>query len=658
MLSDELLIVAGYCGMAETIRTVCRRLEVEPTILRWEYANDEFLLELQKRFQTGNVPDVIIARGALANMVERFFRGIVLIRAEPSEMDILTAVRKATAYGERIGLLLQERYAATYQLQPIKELFGLQTLVVYPFQSREDIVAQINKGKQEGMDVMAGGGTLAVRTGKAVGIPVCLAETGEFSMESAIHEALAVLRVLRQKKEYLDFFHSASASVNEGILVTDGEQILFTNEIIGKIFRTGASLVGKTVRGLPDIFFPGGQTLSDLLREPDAESIINICGVNYLVHKCAHTHSGTKQTLLVFANADNIQLQEQRIRNTLYAKGLIAKYVFQDIQAESDVMRSVIARARQYAQTNANILISGESGTGKELFAQSIHNASSRAKGPFVAINCASIPENLLESELFGYEEGSFSGAKKGGKPGLFELSHNGTIFLDEIDSLPTQLQGALLRVLQEKEIHRIGSQRNVAVNIRVIAAANKDMKRLLAEKAFRPDLYYRLNTLHLTIPPLCLRDGDVLPLADYFIRRYASFYQVEPPALRAQDRQLLLRHRWPGNVRELENAMHRFVILTQVGQTAVEGCLDAFDSDPSAQSSEEDIYTIRKGSLDDMERELIRQALRDHGANRGETARFLGISRSTLWKKLSQGEDEALSGGGAGEPDGKEADQ
>ena len=638
MLSDELLFVAGYNGMENSIHAVCRRMGVEPAILRWEYANEDFLKELQRRFQTGHVPDVIIARGALANMVEQYFQDIILIRAEPSEMDILNAVRKASAIGERIGLLLQARYAATYQLQPIKELFGLRTLEVFPFQSREDIVSQIKKGKAAGMDVMVGGGTLAIRTGKAIGIPVCLAETSEFSIESAVHQALATLRVLRQKKQYLDFFHSASESVNEGILVTEDSKVLFTNAVMGKIFRTGSSLMRRDVHSLPSSYFPSGLDLAAVMEGADDESVINICGATYLVHKREYIHSGKKQILLVFSSADNIQLQEQQIRNTLHAKGLVAKYTFPDIQAESAAMKSVILKAQQYAKTNASILISGESGTGKELFAQSIHNASARARGPFVAINCASIPESLLESELFGYEEGSFSGAKKGGKPGLFELSHNGTIFLDEIDSLPIQLQGSLLRVLQEKEVHRIGSQRNLSVNIRVIAASNKDMKQLIAEKAFRADLYYRLNTLYLTIPSLYQRADDILPLAEYFISRYAAFYQMSDPVLQAKDRQLLLHYRWPGNVRELENAMHRFVILAQAATATVAECLDVSPDESSAllTADREAYYAVHRGTLDEMEQELIRQVLLDHGGSRTDTAQALDISRSTLWKKLS----------------------
>lgn len=204
-------------------------------------------------------------------------------------------------------------------------------------------------------------------------------------------------------------------------------------------------------------------------------------------------------------------------------------------------MRQLLKKAETYAATDANILIGGDSGTGKELLTQSIHNASARAKESFVAVNCAAIPASLLESELFGYEEGAFSGASKGGKRGLFEMAHKGTIFLDEINSMPLELQSILLRTLQEKEIRRIGSQRNIYIDIRVIAASNSDLMKMIREEKFRMDLYYRLNTLRLTLPSLDKRREDIRPLAISFLNHYGQKYSMPLLALSEDNFRLLI---------------------------------------------------------------------------------------------------------------------
>ena len=251
-------------------------------------------------------------------------------------------------------------------------------------------------------------------------------------------------------------------------------------------------------------------------------------------------------------------------------------------------------------------------------------------------MNCAAIPETLLESELFGYEEGAFSGAKKSGKPGMFELAHQGTIFLDEIDSMPARLQGVLLRVLQEKEVHRIGAQSNLAVDCRVLAATNKDLHALMERNEFRPDLYYRLNIFRLKVPPLRGRQEDILLLAEHFIRKYAELYHIRAVELSRQEKDELLHYSWPGNVRELENTMQRYVMLSDVGPVALKECMDdAPASSEVSPAGDGEHYLIRRAPLEEMERELISQCTARHGGNRTSAAEELGISRSTLWKKL-----------------------
>ncbi len=246
-----------------------------------------------------------------------------------------------------------------------------------------------------------------------------------------------------------------------------------------------------------------------------------------------------------------VQRLEGEIRREMYAKGQIAKFSFNDIVGKSSSIERTIKYAKGFAVCDDTILIEGESGTGKELFAQAIHNGSRRYEHPFVAVNCASLPDNLLESELFGYVEGAFTGAKKGGKLGLFEVAHKGTIFLDEIGDISQLLQARLLRVLQEKQIRRIGDDRVIPVDVRVIAATNRKLSDLVANEQFRHDLYYRLNVLKLLLPPLRERLQDIPDLARYLLKNWSKDLEYCKKLELDRAFKILQAYSWPGNIRE-----------------------------------------------------------------------------------------------------------
>lgn len=288
------------------------------------------------------------------------------------------------------------------------------------------------------------------------------------------------------------------------------------------------------------------------------EILIKINGVDLIVSVDPIVHSerlyGAVAIIRRFSDAES---QQHRLRAKVIGKGHKAKYNFEDIVGESENIRKTIEIAKRMARSNSSILITGESGTGKELFAQAIHNNSKRRNFQFVAINCGALPESLLESELFGYEEGAFTGARKGGKPGLFELAHNGTLFLDEIGEMPPSLQMRLLRVLQEREVMRLGGDSIINVDIRIIAATNKNLKEMMATGGFREDLYYRLNVLPLKIPPLRSRKKDIETLVDRFRAEFRGSFVLSPIA-----KDVLLSYNWKGNVRELKNYIEYLVSL------------------------------------------------------------------------------------------------
>lgn len=303
----------------------------------------------------------------------------------------------------------------------------------------------------------------------------------------------------------------------------------------------------------------------------------------------------------------------------------------------------LLEMARTVADSRASVLVTGESGTGKELFARFLHINSSRKSGPFVAVNCASLPEGLLESELFGHEKGSFTGAVAR-KIGRFELAHGGTILLDEISELAVSLQAKLLRVLQEGEIDRVGGRNPVPVDVRVVSTSNRDLKAHIREGGFREDLFYRLNVIPLRIPPLRERSGDVVLLADYFLSRYAAENNKQGLELGYEANRLLVSHSWPGNVRELQNTMERAVLLAQ-GSKIIPSDL-MFDDQltappPPAGPVGQD---GAPPTLRQAEKVLIMQALDHTEGNRTHAAKVLGISVRTLRNKLNEYKEQMMA--------------
>jgi len=299
-------------------------------------------------------------------------------------------------------------------------------------------------------------------------------------------------------------------------------------------------------------------------------------------------------------------------------------------------------------------LIRGESGTGKEVLAQSIHRNSDRKKGPFVAINCAAIPEALLESELFGYEDGAFTGAKKGGKPGRFELALNGTLFLDEIGDMPQYLQAKLLRVLQERRMERVGGSESIPVDVRLIAATHKDLDAMIVSGQFREDLYYRLNVIPLFVPPLRHRKEDLYDLIQFYLKWFGDRLGKEPKRFSTQAMKCFMDYHWPGNIRELENTLE-YIVNLEIGDLVTISSLPAtirgnqandeilsvplqhFPSIPHAMDNQE---TNAEGLLEQSEEQLIIEAVRRFGKStegKRKAAEFLGISVATLYRRLQR---------------------
>lgn len=314
-----------------------------------------------------------------------------------------------------------------------------------------------------------------------------------------------------------------------------------------------------------------------------------------------------------------------------------SKYSFDSIVGEDGRLQAVKAVALRAAYTGSTILLRGESGTGKELFANAIHKASPRADQPFIRVNCAALPDSLLESELFGYEEGAFTGARKGGKPGKFELANRGTIFLDEIGDMPMAMQSKLLVVLQEREVERVGGTKPVAVDVQVIAATNRPLEDMIKKGKFREDLYYRLNVVSLEVPPLRERTADISLLAEYLLPRLNQRLHTSVESISLGARQLLSNYDWPGNVRELENLLERAMNLADLSQqkTLNPEHFPSLSRLVTPTTVEIAITDNLGDAVEQIEKETIQRVLANTNNNKAKAAKILGLNKSVLYRKL-----------------------
>lgn len=457
------------------------------------------------------------------------------------------------------------------------------------------------------------------------------------AMESAILDAVNILKVYRNEMESLTLFKTMVNLNRSGIISTDSSgKIQTINHVTERLIGINLKNVHeKTLEAvIPNLC---SKTNGTDWNEPLYNHIFEHNDQKFMADIMPVILNGEKMGHLISVD-DVVKLQEkeQKIRKNITKKPMVANYSFEDIIGTSKAIKETIKQARKFSAANASILIHGESGTGKELFAQSIHNASSRNMQPFVAVNCAALPESLIDSELFGYDEGSFTGAKKGGKVGLFELAHQGTIFLDEISELPIHLQSRLLRVIQEKEIVRIGGDQVIPINVRIIAASNKNLLDCVKEGTFREDLFFRISVLQLYLPPLRERKEDVTKLFHHFIKNKNHL----PTRFEGIKLDLLTSYHWPGNVRELENVAERFLVLCQgedltsdsIQEILKMAITPTYSGGPGLINQEG-----QKRNLLINEADLIEQALIQADGNKEKAAELLGISRTTLWRKMKK---------------------
>ena len=404
------------------------------------------------------------------------------------------------------------------------------------------------------------------------------------------------------------------------------------SEAIRKFAQNRFPLVVTDVR-MPD--GDGLQVMRSVRTSAPQTAVILLTAFGSVPEAVEAIHGGACDYLTKPISFDQLQSSVNRVMQRVPEASIVGDIETVEIIGASAALRETLERARQAARTDADILIEAESGAGKELVARFIHDASNRRARPFVAVNCAALPEHLLESELFGHVKGAFTGATAA-KPGKFELAEGGTLLLDEVGEMPLALQPKLLRVLQEREFERLGDTRTVRVNLRVVATTNAPLSRMVEEGAFRADLYYRLNVIPISVPPLRQRLEDITSLADHFAAKYAAAAGQPKPCLDPEFLAGLERHQWPGNVRELSNFMRRVLALGDGGIIGPEYLAPEFLAPPMSAPVQD--VLLRPGiAMRDVEKRLLETTLQATHGNRTRAAELLGISVRTIRNKVRE---------------------
>lgn len=587
-----------------------------------------------------NGVEIIISRRGTAHMLRENLR-IPVLSFPHRSLDILISLRRAADGGRKILLpVFRQEWSG---LETLEDLLAIE-IVQKVYEDKRSLGGIVDAARREGCDV-AVGGSVTQHFAEAMGLRFVEIRTSDEDVAATIEDAKSVAMSARDQKAATRRYRAIIDAASDGIVAVDESGRITTVNAAASGLLKGdpEALIGRPITQLiPQC--PITQVM--LTKHPIHDRLTSIAEDRYVFNYHPVLLEGAViGAVAAFRDIGHVMRAENVVRRSL-SKGLVAKYALSDLVHASPSMRDVVNIGRQYAGTDSTILVMGETGTGKEIFVHGMHGLSGRAGQPFVAVNCAALPDQLLESELFGYEEGAFTGSKKGGKPGRFEIAHQGTIFLDEIDSTPEAVQIRLLRVLQEREVMRVGGDRKIPVDVRIIAAASRDLSIAVQEGKFRADLFFRLNVLRLQIPPLRHRLEDIPLLLDYFIRLFSERHGLEPIALPDTYQERLTTYAWPGNVRQLRNFAERVVMNCNLrcSQDTLELLyreLIQYGSPRGAETPEPPPdNTLRdriRAQAHDNERAIIQEALAQCRYHRNKAAEHLGISRTTLWRKIKE---------------------
>jgi propionate catabolism operon transcriptional regulator len=599
---------------------------------------EDALQTVRELLRTGEEVDALVAAGANgAYLRDHATTPVVVMR--PTTLDVLQALTYARTLSARIGVV---NFVRVMQgLEQSRNLLAGTEVEQRAYVTPEEAKVAVSELAARGFEVIVGTGRACEFADRAGLKSVLLFSTD--SVGEAIERAVEISRIARAEESKRERLEAILDHLDAGVLAVDMEErIESVNPALERLLGVAAGeLCGKRLSSMAPAL-----SLSRVLEtgSPEREDIQRVRDRTLVVTRVPLRARGAQTgALLTCQDASTVQGLERSLRSQHRPRRFVARYQLSGIVGSSPSMQRVRSLAARYARTDATVLITGESGTGKEMVAQGIHNAGTRRDHPFVAINCAAFPETLLESELFGHDEGAFTGSRRGGRQGLFEAAHTGTIFLDEAGDVPLTVQTRLLRVLQERQVLRLGSNDPIPIDVRVIAATNRDLRRAVSRGQFREDLFYRLNILPLHVPPLRERREDITAIAADLLQR--TLLRHGAPEAHARVSSLLLprlqAYDWPGNVREMENVLERVGVL-----------FADRDAAPAVDQRElrcvlPELYGLAEPPLEDdadlrsargaQEKAHIRRVLEECRGNQSEAARRLGIGRSTIYRKLNR---------------------
>jgi PAS domain S-box-containing protein len=587
-----------------------------------------------------NGVEIIVGRRGTAHMLRESLR-IPVLSFPHRSLDILISLKTASSHARKILLPVFRQEISG--LAAIEDLLDIE-LVQIIYRDKASLRQAVEEGLRMGCTV-AIGGSVTQQMAETLNLKFVEIRTSDEDIAATIEDAKSIALASRDQKATTLRYRAIMDATSDGIIAVDenGHVTTANTTATTMLKLSQEAIVGKHItRVVPNALI--SQVL--LNKKPIHDRLTQVGNDSFVFNYEPVTLDGVViGAVSSFRDIGKVMRAEHVVRRSL-SKGLVAKYELDDLVHASPAMRDVVNIGRQYAGTDSTILIMGETGTGKEIFVHGIHNVSQRKKQPFVSINCAALPEQLLESELFGYEEGAFTGSKRGGKAGRFEIAHQGTIFLDEIDSTPEAVQVRLLRVLQEREVMRVGGDRQIPVDVRIVAAASRDLSEAVQEGFFRSDLFFRLNVLRLQIPPLRNRLEDIPLLLDYFIRLFSDRHGLEPISLPRAYLDRLMTYTWPGNVRQLRNYAERLVmncslrcspdtleiLYRELIQYGVQSTPVAETQPPAPP-----LKVRLKNHAMDNERAIVLEALEQCRFHKNRAADKLGISRTTLWRKIKE---------------------
>ena len=565
---------------------------------------------------------------------------IPTVSLRPSVFDILRGVQRAKQWlienkqgqGGANLVIGIHGYSIVDNTKLVTDLVGLQTKVLSGLQEAdlEGIAAIVNEVPDVSTNESVQPELIAEE------IPCFPVVVGREALLQAVQQARNLVTAGHANLAKLKQFNTIMEFTGEGIVAMDSRShITYMNHTAEKMLkRNKEQVIGKFAA---DFF--ADINLDDALRYGQTRIVPLTGGAGQALVCRVVPMSVGGQTIGAVLTINEAPVDyKDKWGKEHGEKGYKAVYHFDDFITVNESMQETIEAAKIYAGVDSTILINGDTGTGKEIIAQSIHNYSQRSNGPFVAINCAALPESLLESELFGYEYGAFTGAQKNGKKGLFEQADKGTIFLDEIGEISLNIQARLLRVIQQREIMRIGGDKIIPVDVGIIAATHRDLPELIEKGLFRRDLYYRLSILKLKLLPLADRQEDIFCLVENINNKQAAKLYKQPLQFSAAARNILNQYQWPGNVRELESVIERLIILKKDCVVTAEDVKRVLDLGCVQQNGE--MRLVPKGTMQEMEQSIIMQVLRETGSHE-HAAKILGISTTTIWRKTKTFQNE-----------------